>query len=386
MAMSVAPGVHLNAPDDTMEISSDHGGRGDDIDIDIDLTEQADFDEAMMEDGRYDATQEMNHDLHRDLDQDLPDTTNDEVMYEDFEGDGMVQESLMHDNIVNPDEHLTDVNELQHSDLTSPNAAEFISVATSADPAHAASIAQDLDIHEPANMSNSTNLAESSFEPSNHRVHDDSHTNEFYVSSYEEQTDVPQIPLQVDQEGDAGPEQDPAHVEHNVPKLAPEAPTHMETSSSVSADADTSSAAPERTTHEVANELPPATSPDSRPRESVLPAVAVNVTQEGNDALTSTQHAGDHEAVLHDPPMSKLPVIVVYEGSNLCLFPPMSHQDRLPETYLLQDAAVSDQSLGDLFRACRHVLGDTIGEENELTLEIEDLQMTISEVSTFFFA
>jgi hypothetical protein len=72
------------------------------------------------------------------------------------------------------------------------------------------------------------------------------------------------------------------------------------------------------------------------------------------------------------------PVTVEYDGLRMSLFPPMEEDPSA--TYLLQDISVADKSIADLFVDCRHVLGQSIKEEDELEISCDELDLCISEV------
>ncbi|EFE38098.1 conserved glutamic acid-rich protein [Trichophyton verrucosum HKI 0517] len=70
-------------------------------------------------------------------------------------------------------------------------------------------------------------------------------------------------------------------------------------------------------------------------------------------------------------------VQVLYQDSEISLFPPK--EDDLSETYFLEDEALADEPIGDLLNACRVVLGDHMGTEEELYMEIECLGLHLTE-------
>lgn len=89
-------------------------------------------------------------------------------------------------------------------------------------------------------------------------------------------------------------------------------------------------------------------------------------------SLIEPQHEQVHEAAnVH-------PVIVVYQDSEISLFPP-SDQSNSP-TFFLHDESLAISSICDLLLACKGVLADSISEEDELELNIEELGLCISEV------
>ena len=75
------------------------------------------------------------------------------------------------------------------------------------------------------------------------------------------------------------------------------------------------------------------------------------------------------------------PIVVVYQGNEMSLFPPVDQDTEQSQTYFLDNEAYAAQSLGDLFGHCRSVLGDSISDEEELEIKISDLGLTITEVS-----
>ncbi|EGE09198.1 hypothetical protein TEQG_08013 [Trichophyton equinum CBS 127.97] len=70
-------------------------------------------------------------------------------------------------------------------------------------------------------------------------------------------------------------------------------------------------------------------------------------------------------------------VQVLYQDSEISLFPPK--EDDLSETYFLENEALADEPIGDLLNACRVVLGDHMGTEEELYMEIECLGLHLTE-------
>ena len=75
------------------------------------------------------------------------------------------------------------------------------------------------------------------------------------------------------------------------------------------------------------------------------------------------------------------PVIVVYQNNEMSLFPPIEQEQEQSQTYFLQDEAYAAGSINNLLGACRSVLGDSIGEQDELEIQIAELGLHISEVS-----
>ena len=72
------------------------------------------------------------------------------------------------------------------------------------------------------------------------------------------------------------------------------------------------------------------------------------------------------------------PTIVHYQGNEIYLFP--SRKPTGCEQYLLENENLADTSLGDLFQACRSVLGESLSDDDELVLGMQELDLYISEV------
>lgn len=78
------------------------------------------------------------------------------------------------------------------------------------------------------------------------------------------------------------------------------------------------------------------------------------------------------------------PVIVVYQDTEISLFPPLEQGREHTDTYFLHDEQMAGESIKNLLGACRSVLGDSITEQEELVVNIDDLDLHISEVSLQF--
>lgn len=74
------------------------------------------------------------------------------------------------------------------------------------------------------------------------------------------------------------------------------------------------------------------------------------------------------------------PVTVVYQDSEMSLFPPTDDDQDHAQTYLLTDEGVASESIWNLFGACRLVLADSIEKDDELEITIGELGLQISEV------
>lgn len=114
--------------------------------------------------------------------------------------------------------------------------------------------------------------------------------------------------------------------------------------------------------------------------KSPVKEITPGTLDEGNNRVTEEapvprkSETGTQESeasILHN-------VQVLYQDSEISLFPPK--EDDLSETYFLEDEALADEPIGDLLNACRVVLGDHMGTEEELYMEIECLGLHLTEV------
>lgn len=117
----------------------------------------------------------------------------------------------------------------------------------------------------------------------------------------------------------------------------------------------------------------PSTREDER-ATSVSLAKTQIVTTNQDESLTSKVSLLRHPPYVH-------PVVVVYQDTEMSLFPPIDQDQEHSQTYLLQDETHAAGSINNLLGACRSVLGESISEEDELEIQIEDLGLHLSEVS-----
>lgn len=94
-------------------------------------------------------------------------------------------------------------------------------------------------------------------------------------------------------------------------------------------------------------------------------------------SLSPSPNEPQHQETLEAP--SVHPVIVLYQGTDISLFPPSDQN--VSTTYFLHDESLATSSICDLLLACKEVLANTINEEDELELNIEELGLCINEVS-----
>lgn len=98
----------------------------------------------------------------------------------------------------------------------------------------------------------------------------------------------------------------------------------------------------------------------------------------------------DQSNVLHGAPSMEFvhvhPIVIIYQDNEISLFPPVSRdedeeREEKSSTYFLQDEQLANDSIQTLLGALRSILGESIGEQDELTIDNEELGLHINEVS-----
>lgn len=398
------PGLQVTAPDEDMEIS-DYERNADDIDIDIDLTvDPSHHEDENMDDDRSE------HD------------NRDDVM---LDGDGNDDEDgMMQDNMSVPDEHLTDASDVGYVDIEVKEApqeqpaAEHVDVevqdsgqaedyidyddtaAAQVQPAPQAeqppadhSVAEQSQLpgsEEPSNQETNVqaqNAGASAFpEPSapdrasvsaEAAVEDTTLVN----PRIEDSVAIPSGAAQDTEESHASGDPVDAHPETAPAEPAPDSPT---------------ATVPQDGTHlptEISeNQSQAKESPHDGPEERVEtgPDFAEQQTEPEQSAQQS-EEALDFSHLPFDPKAdagdqsphaasSLHPVVVVYQGDEISLFPPHG-SDTSDSFYFLHDESLVNESIRSLLQACRQVLGETMRDEDELEIDIAELGLCVSEVS-----
>ncbi|KAL8873865.1 MAG: hypothetical protein Q9174_000720 [Haloplaca sp. 1 TL-2023] len=96
-----------------------------------------------------------------------------------------------------------------------------------------------------------------------------------------------------------------------------------------------------------------------------------------SEASPVTQDA-EEESASHESPYVH-PVLIVYQGSEMFLFPPAEEDQEEDQTYLISEEAFAGETIEILLKECRKVLQDSIGDQEELQIVIHDLDLVICE-------
>jgi hypothetical protein len=86
------------------------------------------------------------------------------------------------------------------------------------------------------------------------------------------------------------------------------------------------------------------------------------------------QHSDESQRVPH-----LYPVKVLYQDSEISLFPPQEGDSS--ETFFLEDEGLAHGDFGKLLASCRRVLGEHVGDDESLVVDIESLNLQLSEAS-----
>ena len=98
------------------------------------------------------------------------------------------------------------------------------------------------------------------------------------------------------------------------------------------------------------------------------------VVSSANNTISPVELASSTPFVPHS-------VIVLYQDSEISLFPPDEDGPEPSQTYFLEDPALADRNLLELLMALRTILGDSIVQQDELHVKIAQLGLEFSEVS-----
>jgi len=158
-------------------------------------------------------------------------------------------------------------------------------------------------------------------------------------------------------------EHDEANTNQPEETVATDADASAEDSLYIESAHDTSTA-PEPAASESDQAVPPhaALALDTAPAETEEADLLASRTQR----ISSPTVTGMHPTIVH------------YQGNEIYLFP--SRKPTGCEQYLLENENLADTSLGDLLQACRSVLGESLSDDDELVLGMQELDLYISEV------
>ena len=387
LAQQSSFGLQAPATDDTMEISSDFGAMDGDIDIDLDSA------------GEHMHYNEDDDQMIDDVNQERPHYHDDDVMV-DGDGDAASNpgDREMQDDASAPpqehDEELLDFSEDEdvytgHDAVVDPSVAPTIVEP----PLHDAALVVDEPVLDAQ--------TEAAVDP----ISEGAAVLDQGAQQHQEDSQPQSTPLPADQDPLATPPQHDKIVDAGQDEY-----TGMATlASEQGIDSERAEDSTGVEQDEVAGHAAvPAISLDhsgDEPSQVQQSATPVEVT----DGETTLTNSGDHKSprpvalavdteVARDgetedavstrasrpssPTVTGMhPTIVDYRENEIFLFP--SRAPSASEQYLLGNENLVTTSLGDLLQACRSVLGESLSEDEELVLGVDELDLYISEVCAF---
>ena len=137
--------------------------------------------------------------------------------------------------------------------------------------------------------------------------------------------------------------------------------------------------------HEYSNDAAyaPTNVPDiSEPQEEVeYPVDEEPFTSQDNEDAQADEYSYNPDEASTREATHVHPVVVLYQDNEISLFPPVNQDGESSNTYFLQDEQAAGGSIKSLFGAFRSVLGESISDHDQLMLDIDELDLHISEVS-----
>ena len=94
------------------------------------------------------------------------------------------------------------------------------------------------------------------------------------------------------------------------------------------------------------------------------------------ETISVPDHSQEQEAQASYELHTLHPIKVQYDGTELCLFPPFEGD----ETFFVQDSSLAFSPCDQLLNACRDVLGESIGDGDELVLDFPSLGLHLTQV------
>lgn len=127
----------------------------------------------------------------------------------------------------------------------------------------------------------------------------------------------------------------------------------------------------------------PTTNTNPKDPADAVPGTELAEQDTTEDANTIAIEAAteQHTYPLENQDVALHTVRVIYGESEICLFPPQSEEGA--ETFFLSEQSLAYETLDKLLASCRDVLADTIGDDDELVLDVASLGLHISEDSKY---
>lgn len=386
--MTTAPPVvfstmEVSLGDDTMEMASPYQGNADDFEIDLDVME----DQASNADHDLDvadASPEAYHEQGL-----IPDSTNDADMVDEIAERAMVDADDSHQQTHEQDDHIYyQTEETYEAEMVEEEYEEDIDAPVPethegiiADVEHEPEDRQD--VHGTADLPDQYGLAEKQ-RPKKEVVepHDDQENNVHDVHEVRDVHEVKDVhevqEVHETHEVHANDECD-GHDTEQVVKDSESDQCQIEQQDNQRVDTNNAAPVESQPSYVVGDGEGGPSEHEGETENYETAEVYPSVDQQENRAETKDVEEADHEeadSAQHIPHL--YPVKVLYQDSEISLFPPQEGDSS--ETFLLEDESLAHQDVGKLLASCRQVLGEDVGEDEVLVVDIESLNLQLSEV------
>ena len=349
--------MEVPATEDTMEMASPLPGNADDFEIDLDVMEDqaSNADKDMMRaDGYPDGSLDidLNHDGANDADM-MDEPAEPTMVDADDQNDNNVEMQYSAESYEAEMEDGYD----EDIDVLMPKPDD--EVPTVVEDGNAQPVDVEVAVEEPAQTND---IPEKDAEKPSLESHVEAEKEQVA-----ENIEVPHTETaQNDHPGadNAAHEAGPDQVQlHDTNKLEPA--ELQDVQPDVSENDHTDQKEPDDKDHETAQAQPPAE--EAKDQEAEPAAKPESVESAEQEARPDTdEHAGLH------------PVKVYYQDNEISLFPPREGDSS--ETFFLEDESLAYESLGKLFESCHEVLRDHIGDNEVLVVDIDALNIQLTEV------
>lgn len=115
--------------------------------------------------------------------------------------------------------------------------------------------------------------------------------------------------------------------------------------------------------------------------EQVAGDVLLASLDQGIPAQSNAEGSDAQKEESLNSPAHLHPVVLDYQGDGMFLFPPVDQNGEHASTFLLPDEQLAYNTIEHLLEACRGVLKESLSVQDELVIDIDDLDLHISEVS-----
>ena len=120
--------------------------------------------------------------------------------------------------------------------------------------------------------------------------------------------------------------------------------------------------------------------PETEPGQTSAQVLSFSLDEEiMTPSDVEESHAQEEDHV--NNPVDLHPIVLDYQGDEMFLFPPVDQSGENTATFLLADEQLAYSTIGDLLKACKCVLKESLSEQDELMINFAELDLHISEVS-----